>query len=274
MLSRLCQLFCVLALFLSSSVTAADFEVFEFAGGQPSLRISGQIRKGDFDRFQRFLVSSKALNAFRKRVILDSTGGDVGEALKLATLIERSYATVMVYGKCYSACFILYAAGADRSLFMGSVLGLHRVSLSAAESDIGKAKNLVAPASDVVSNYLQKQGIPRSIIDKMNETSASDIVLLDKDDIVKAGFSKIMKYNSTYIDVVEKSCGRYPYDSFGSIPADDLMRGKVWIDCEFDIQVKNKDAFILAEIDRLKKGQATVLFPKGSWREFSREFNL
>jgi hypothetical protein len=81
-------------------------------------------------------------------VHLNSTGGRVGEAIKLASLIrERGVATYSAVS-CVSACTVVFAAGRERYLRDGARLGFHRGIFAGTENADEMRKLLLAAGVD------------------------------------------------------------------------------------------------------------------------------
>ncbi|HEY2876862.1 MAG TPA: hypothetical protein VGJ56_33425 [Reyranella sp.] len=59
-------------------------------------------------------------------VHLNSAGGRLGEAVKIARLITRRKLDTYTSATCASACAVVYAAGHERYLRRGALLGFHR----------------------------------------------------------------------------------------------------------------------------------------------------
>jgi hypothetical protein len=67
-------------------------------------------------------------------VHLDSAGGRLGEAIKIARLIARRKLDTYASATCASACAVAYAAGHERYLRRGARLGFHRGIFAGAEN--------------------------------------------------------------------------------------------------------------------------------------------
>lgn len=248
--------------------------------GPVSISIRGEIKGGDFDRFKHFLLLPGNLKAYTNYVWLNSPGGDVVEAMKFATLFEKSGASVIVGpdSKCYSACFIMFSGGIDRSLYPFGELGVHRISLSNLEIDIARGKDLVLPVSNDVYGYLLMQGIPRAILDKMMETPASAMYRLDSELLKRNGWYRAISTQAIFFDTVEKACGKlpdpFPEKSVLEQPRDErtmqLMRA--WTQCKIDLQTKNTRHFVASELLQLGAGKTSLLFPKGKLKEATVAF--
>lgn len=287
----------VILFFVQSAAFSAEFSTFKNAldggglhakwgDGLTDVLIHGEIVHGDYEKFQLFLLTSDNLWSYLNGVVLSSPGGDVVEALKFANLFEKSYADVWVIGGsemavsgCSSSCFIMYAGGVERHITAGE-LGVHRISLRELQPDIQKAKVLISPLATDISTYLSQQGIPRLIIDKMNETPASDIYKIDHWTLNDMGLGQAMKYNPIFIDLVDKTCGRNPDPFPGKFtnerPALDNHTTQLlseWVKCKEKLKNKNRGRFLGEEVAALKIGKPTIIFPKNSVSEVKQIFN-
>lgn len=167
--------------------------------------------RGDYTKLLQFLDKSPSnRKAFFNSIYLDSKGGDVVEAMKMASLLDKSYSNTFVLtdAVCLSSCVLLWASGVSRTL--QGRLGVHRLTLARDEMSVSKTEKIVGPASQSVESYLVRMGIPRRIIDKMNETSAKDLFIIDLPWLVREDLSNAIHYRPTFIDVAEKKCGPSP----------------------------------------------------------------
>lgn len=198
----------ILVLLLSTPLQAAQFTVGKHGFG---LLISGPIQRGDYAKLGTYALSTKGRNALLNAVFLDSPGGDVGEALKIANLLDQSFANTFVDkdAVCASSCFLIWAAGSIRNL--SGRLGVHRITLSSSDVDVNKTDKVVRPASQSVESFLIRMGMPRKILDKMNETSSSDIFIVDNRWLFNEDIWSAVQYRPTFIDTATKKCGNDPH---------------------------------------------------------------
>lgn len=241
----------------------------EFAFSEDGLSITGEIKRGDYDRFRQAALTKENIYTWNV-VYLDSPGGDVIDALKFANLFEQSFVVTKVYpdAKCYSACFLMWAGGVNRILTLRGELGVHRISLREFTADIKKSKNLISPLASDVGKYLVELGIPRALVDRMNETPASSIFKLTDRDILKNGWAVAMETQPVYFDAVEKACGKNPDpspgDYLGDRLKDEALMGKMraWGKCQMKIRNGNRLKFFDAELDNAEKGKPTLLITR------------
>jgi hypothetical protein len=88
------------------------------------LRLDGPVGMGDAGRLQALLGQSNSLRI----VELQSPGGRVREADRIATLLRARTPQVRVTGPCESACTLLFMAGSPRHMLPAGRLGFHRAS--------------------------------------------------------------------------------------------------------------------------------------------------
>lgn len=181
----------VLAAILWPATTpAATFEPARTADGTPlpGVKLEGPIAAGDVAKLLQFYkIRGPAASA---TIYLRSQGGDVEEAIKLGIIVRRlglktNAATwdtnqlptspVALNNKddmiCASACFLVYAAGIERS---GNYLALHRPYIvrdftKPVSEEEFEARDKAEAAK--VRNYLQDMQIGRYWIDLMMSTS-------------------------------------------------------------------------------------------------------
>lgn len=234
---RLVVAFCV-AVGCTAVTHAADIAL---RPDRIAISISGKIEPGDYRRLATLLIASKPRFAFLSAVHLDSPGGDVREAMKIARLLERSF-TVTFIDKgsvCASACVMIWAAGVERSI--SGKLGVHRISAASNNVDIDKAEKVVRPAVLDVESFLREQGIPRRIIDKMHETPASEVVMIDLMWLIKEDLIDTISYRPSFIDIAAKKCGADPVAAAGiaGVPVDKAEMMK-WMICVDDVRLANQ----------------------------------
>jgi hypothetical protein len=93
--------------------------------------IVGGFKYGLADDFAKILNASRRV----KVVHLDSVGGRLGEGQRLYELIRSRGLNTYVSSKCMSACTMAFAAGRERYLRKGAVLGFHKGAFPGANDD-------------------------------------------------------------------------------------------------------------------------------------------
>ncbi len=190
-----------------------------------AIRIKGRIEAGDAQKLEQLLATPQGRQAFVRSgtFLLDSRGGRVSEALKIAKIVERGFGTTVVLSgaQCYSACFIVYAAGSYRVAGEAAALGVHRVGLADGRDDDSVAAAL-ARANDEVKSYLQSRGMPAQVIEQMMRTPPHDLFQFGNRWILDQGLETVMTRHPEFMSRVDQHCGTEP-----ATPAPH----RAWLDC-------------------------------------------
>jgi hypothetical protein len=88
------------------------------------LHVTGPIDVGLFPVVEKVLADNPEIRI----VVLDSPGGDVDEAMRVATMVRLRRLVTGVSRRCSSACTIIFAAGIERILLPSGKLGFHGCS--------------------------------------------------------------------------------------------------------------------------------------------------
>ncbi len=258
-----------LSLLVATTPTAAAVFTVQPADkfGPVSVLIKGRIDAGDFDKFKNFLLKPGHLKAYANYVWLDSIGGDLVEAMKFANLFEKSSASVVVGpdGKCYSACFMMFAGAADRWLYTFGELGVHRVSVNSPQADREQRREIAANVSNDLRRYLAQQGIPPTLIDRMMDTPTFDMYIIDTLMLKRMGWLRGLASRPSFLEAVEKACGPQP-----EVDTAKPALPSSWTACKIDFQIKSTMRFVAAELALLEAGQPSLLFATGSLGEAKR----
>ena len=242
--------FLVAAAVYCGSTLAADIGVARYTNSNipVGILISGKIVKGDFQRLGRLIDPIKNWKNYNGYLLggvyLDSLGGDVAEALRIAQLVERSFVSTWVKpGKsCLSSCFLIFSAGTRRAWFADSSrLGVHRISLVAEELNLNKYEKTTSETSQVVETFLARVGMPRKVVDKMNDTPSSEMFFLTNDWLEREGIFSTLLSRPAFLDTVEKKCGKHPLSTGTRDQKVDQIRDEKFMDCEDLILQKNQE---------------------------------
>jgi hypothetical protein len=215
---RLAAILFIFALATNTAV-AADFGVVDADTGRPGLKMNGAIEAGDAEKLIALVLGLTAkgnIDGIPNRLVLDSRGGSVYEAEKIATVVELLRLSTSVRdsflakgspGVCASACFFVWLAGYERSAGgrllptgdskldqmsaemqkrQGQV-GVHRPYFELNESsyrDMSEAQAKQRQAMMNVQVYLQTRNVPVDIINKMMARSSKDIYWLSAKETV------------------------------------------------------------------------------------------
>ena len=166
-----------------------------------ALVASGVIRHGDARALREFLgIRENALKYLGSPdgggagafVILDSRGGDVEEAIRLAQVLREAQATVgslppMV---CASACFFLYVGAARRLGWLGEAFAVHRPYFSAdvtGKLSLAQAEAAHNAGFARAKRWLQDQLVSQVLIDKMFSLPSTDAYWLSEQEVRQLG---------------------------------------------------------------------------------------
>jgi uncharacterized protein YecT (DUF1311 family) len=90
------------------------------------IKATGAIRTGDAEKLRALVPAATADEKGLRRITLESPGGEVAEALRVAEVIRDNNFVTLVTGECASACaMVLYPAGRYAMLLEGGRLGFH-----------------------------------------------------------------------------------------------------------------------------------------------------
>ena len=180
-----------------------------------TIKLTGPIEPGDESRLREIIrkpLSQPVSEVwFYHTLLLDSLGGDVSEALRLATLVREAILTTSTWrldgnptnasgtGKppsmprehwpCVSACFLVWVAGAERTSWSGKLpaygnvgIGLHRpyFAQSVYRQPPNKVAELQQAMTASVTEYLRREQISEFFIQKMLERSSREVYWLNE----------------------------------------------------------------------------------------------
>lgn len=76
-----------------------------------AIKATGPIRAGDATKLENLVRDATVDEKGLRRIILESPGGEVGEAVRVAEIIRNNNFVTLVGGECASACaMVLYPA--------------------------------------------------------------------------------------------------------------------------------------------------------------------
>jgi hypothetical protein len=162
------------------------------------LLMSGEITRGDVERLRAF-VAANSQRVPSLLTVLDSPGGDLDEALRLAQAVRdlRFYVMVPPGFHCVSACFFIYVGAAQRDAWgmdtkgePAQTLGVHRPRFDATETrglTLEQAEKAHNAAFARAKQWLQGQFVPQALIDKLLSLPSSQVYWLSSQDIDAIG---------------------------------------------------------------------------------------
>ena len=220
---------------MTNSAYPGDFDVLPSRG---TIAFSGRIEAGDTER----LVAILRKNRFHS-LHVDSLGGSVDEAIRMAQVVKALYLGVRVTpGKpCASACFLLFLAGSGRGASPAEMmtakaraqlneLNAKTIAAGLPPTQIDGFVGLHRPYSGNISNlennqieimkkltrYLEALMLPRRLIDSMMTRPSNDIYWLTYEDLQQLGdyppeqeelFIKKCGYDRNYFNKLSKGPG-------------------------------------------------------------------
>lgn len=185
--------------------------------GKVVIAATGEIIPGDLDR----LAATIERLPPTLRIVgysLDSPGGNLLEAEKIANGIHRMQTTVGVLGqaRCVSACFLLFAAGATKLTDPTALIGVHSASEAGGENTESLALT-TAMARDVA-----ELGVPPGIIGKMVTATPGQVEWLTQRDLASMGV-KILRDDAApppaSVPPVASAPNRLPAAAVAALPA-------------------------------------------------------
>lgn len=255
---------CLMGTFLK--VSAATFATDDLG---VSITMRGEITPGDAERLASLFLAVKPIYAnyyqFPNSLYLDSPGGDVAEAMRIADLVRvlaLSIATVPDgRGVCASSCFLIYAAalvrsatGIDTLRAKGgegnlSPIGIHRPYLRSRIDGPDGVKRQEQIMSDLRA-YLVKSNVGHVLIDKMMTHASNDIYWLNAEDVRALG-----RYAPGIQEQLISKCG-YNERREENLTALEFIKSSQSgvLDCITSYMIKNYSPRRDAAISQMRKG--------------------
>jgi len=164
--------------------TAATLTSYVSKEGKVIVILTGEIAPGDTNQLQRIIKTANDPGKVVSGIRLNSPGGNLLEGVKLADAIRfAKIASVVPNGStCASACFIAFAAGADKFASYGASIGVHGASDKNGQETDGSNSATVAMAKIV-----KELGVPADIIGRMVVTPPDQMVWLSPNNLRAMG---------------------------------------------------------------------------------------
>jgi hypothetical protein len=177
----------------------------QYVGPVGPLVISGEIVPGDYDHLLSKIRDDPGRFLAENKIILASDGGDVAEALKIATLVKSLFSEVIVgplTGRCASACFFIYAAANQRETDGERLIGINRPYLVDSETALPSSQSPPASASPPLTDvtaaenramtkvraFLQENAVPSYLVDEMFRRASDEVYWLSDEDQKNLGY--------------------------------------------------------------------------------------
>jgi len=230
--------------------TLAPAVAADIVAHRQGVLIQGTIQKGDYAKIIQFVRHPDNYGRFARSVFLDSPGGDLAETVRIAHLLEKSYAATHVDpgARCYSACFILWMSGVSRNVSDGAALGVHRINVKVDGEPMDPASERFASIARWVEYYMAGLGTPRTILDKMNATAPASMFVISQRWLAEQRLLAALSYRRSFIDAAQAQCGPEPYAAAlrDSAPMSDedaqrwVQVVKRWIGCADDLRASSQ----------------------------------
>lgn len=169
---------------VSAPVFPAAIKSVPGKSGRVIIQVSGMIVAGDANLFISAVTQASAAGKSIESVQLNSAGGKLGEAARLAAAIKFARLTTAVASGavCASACFLAFAAGEQKFASPGALIGVHKAS------DQGGVETKASGVATALMARLAKElGVPSPIVARMLATPPTQIAWLDARELHSMG---------------------------------------------------------------------------------------
>lgn len=170
------------SLVLLSSRAAAEVRLLWPPEGGSVVIIDGTITRETTFELALASIEIEARNGSHDRPVyaLNSPGGVVSVAVHIASMMQEQNTLVAVFSgaECASACFLLFAAGREKLVSPGAVIGIH----SARSGGAGEDWDALATTA-VIAKLASAYGVPDDIVGKLVRTPPEDISTLTPEEL-------------------------------------------------------------------------------------------
>ena len=151
--------------------------------GRDVVLLSGEMQAGDAAQIVAAIQGANMAGRLVSGVRLNSPGGSLAEGIKIADTIRYAkVATVVVNdATCASACFVAFAAGAEKYVSYSAAVGVHGASVDGQETEGSRS------ATVAMAKVVKELGVPSSIIGQMVVTPPGQMVWLQPADLQSMG---------------------------------------------------------------------------------------
>ncbi|MBO6916883.1 MAG: hypothetical protein JJ858_00495 [Rhizobiaceae bacterium] len=194
----------VLLILISSSPSrTAEFTAIDDDLYHCKFLMEGTIEKGDAEKLQRVIDTQEIKmyptpnNGYPDRLCLNSPGGNLLEAIKMAQMFTRNGGTaVRANERCESSCAILFMsgsfigedgifAGVDRIIHPTAKLGFHSPSLEIPEGNyekaaVDKAYKIALAGAAKINGISNSIDIPVTLVTELLNTPSDSMLYVDK----------------------------------------------------------------------------------------------
>ncbi|HVI57916.1 MAG TPA: GYF domain-containing protein [Luteimonas sp.] len=159
--------------------------VFDRASGE--LRIDGNIG----EHFTRDLRTSLDGAPGLRRIVIDSPGGFVSDALDAGELLAERGVTVRVQRRCASACSVLWAAAPRREIAFEGRIGLHRAWLDVELPSMWRA-SVDDDIAERTGAVMKRAGFSDAMLAQQARTAPGDMYWIDPVELYEGGVQLII----------------------------------------------------------------------------------
>jgi hypothetical protein len=231
----------VCTIFLLSGAIARSAELYyldrdafnnEYVGPVGPLVLSGEITPGDYERLLAKIAEDDKRFLAQNKLILASNEGNAAEAMKIASLVKALYTQVVVgplTGRCAGACFLIYAAAAERGTDGENLLGMTRPGLAESEwvgRPTAEAALLEDSMQGPVRAFLTENDVPADLVEQAFQRPSTDVYWLSENDETALGskspaFTKFLEKNCKWTDGLDKAVlrGERPFEDLQAFTA-------------------------------------------------------
>lgn len=142
------------------------------------VEILGGLEFGTSNNLAQVLADNPSV----KIIHLNSMGGRIAEAKKLALLVKKNKLITYSKTQCLSACPIVFLAGKKKLLGDSAKLGFH----SASFGDVSGSE--VEELNKSLLSQLEEAKVPSWFIKKVSKINSEDVWYPSTDELIKAGF--------------------------------------------------------------------------------------
>ncbi|MBA6292216.1 hypothetical protein H4J58_01035 [Colwellia sp. MB3u-70] len=141
------------------------------------VELQGGIEFGTSNHLSQVLIDNPSI----KVIHLNSMGGRIAEAKKLALLVKKNKLITYSKTQCLSACPIVFLAGKEKLLGDSAKLGFHSASFGSVSGS--EVEELNKP----LLSQLEEANVPSWFVKKVSKISSEDVWNPSNDELKKAG---------------------------------------------------------------------------------------
>ncbi|MDH7796496.1 MULTISPECIES: ATP-dependent Clp protease proteolytic subunit [unclassified Beijerinckia] len=157
-----------MAVAMAGSAHGATFEL----RSRDVIAVEGYIELGDCARWAALVTPAI------KAVELNSPGGRAGQGECISRSISGLRLKTIVHDKCASICFLLFAAGAQKSACPNARIGVHRPN-----DPVTRAESSDPIFLKTILEYADRYRVPGPIKAKLSGTPSRDMYWLTREDL-------------------------------------------------------------------------------------------